>query len=548
MTRRFSAFLTEKRSVASSPVSAGLLRLHAASLFLRVITVSDYQIFIYIAIAIYLLLMLYIGLICAKRNSNAHEYYLGGRKMGPIVTAMSAEASDMSSWLLMGLPGLALFTGIAEPGWTAIGLALGTYLNWLIVARRLRVYSEKIHAITIPDFFARRFHDSSSLLVGISALIIVIFFIPYTAAGFASCGKLFSTLCGLDYVTGMLIGTVVIAGYTILGGFLAASMTDLVQSIIMTLALFIIVAFGIHMAGGWEAVKASASLEGYISLTHATNVVSHEVSEYGTLTIFSTLAWGLGYFGMPHILLRFMAIRDENEIAISRRIGSTWVVIAMGCAIFIGIIGYAMIQAGALAPYQTGSDAETIIIKMSSLLSSFGVIPAFMAGLVLAGILASTMSTASGQLLAAASSVSENLFKGVFHIQMTDRSTMLSARGTVLIISIVGTVIACDPESSIFQIVSFAWAGFGASFGPVMLFALFWRRCNRWGALSGMAAGGIMVFVWKYLVKPLGGVWGIYELLPAFLVACVVIVAVSLLTDKPDENMLKDFDAVNGTK
>ena len=516
--------------------------------FPRVSTVSDYQIFIYIAIAIYLLLMLYIGLICAKRNSNAHEYYLGGRKMGPIVTAMSAEASDMSSWLLMGLPGLALFTGIAEPGWTAIGLAIGTYLNWLIVARRLRVYSEKIHAITIPDFFARRFHDSSSLLVGISALIIVIFFILYTAAGFASCGKLFSTLCGLDYVTGMLIGTVVIAGYTILGGFLAASMTDLVQSIIMTLALFIIVAFGIHMAGGWDAVKTAASLEGYISLTHATNVVTHEISEYGTLTIFSTLAWGLGYFGMPHILLRFMAIRDENEIAISRRIGSTWVVIAMGCAIFIGVIGYAMIQAGALAPYQTGSDAETIIIKISGLLSSFGVVPAFMAGLVLAGILASTMSTASGQLLAAASSVSENLFKGVFHIQMTDRSTMLSARGTVLLISIIGTVIACDPESSIFQIVSFAWAGFGASFGPVMLFALFWRRCNRWGALSGMAAGGVMVFVWKYLVKPLGGVWGIYELLPAFLVACAVIVVVSLLTAKPDENMLKDFDAVNNAK
>ena len=251
---------------------------------------------------------------------------------------------------------------------------------------------------------------------------------------------------------------------------------------------------------------------------------------------------------MPHILLRFMAIRDENEIAISRRIGSTWVVIAMGCAIFIGVIGYAMIQAGALAPYQTGSDAETIIIKISGLLSSFGVVPAFMAGLVLAGILASTMSTASGQLLAAASSVSENLFKGVFHIQMTDRSTMLSARGTVLLISIIGTVIACDPESSIFQIVSFAWAGFGASFGPVMLFALFWRRCNRWGALSGMAAGGVMAFVWKYLVKPLGGVWGIYELLPAFLVACAVIVVVSLLTAKPDENMLKDFDAVNNAK
>lgn len=506
---------------------------------------NDHQIFVYIAIGIYLVLMLYIGLHCAKRNNNAQEYYLGGRKIGPIVTAMSAEASDMSSWLLMGLPGLALFTGIAEPAWTAIGLAFGTYMNWLIVARRLRVYSEKIHAITIPDFFARRFHDSSSLLVGISALVIVVFFIPYTAAGFASCGKLFSTLCGLDYVIGMLIGTVVIAGYTILGGFLAASMTDLVQSIIMTLALLIIIAFGIHVAGGWEAVKAATSFDGYISFTHSTNVITHAVSEYSTLAIFSTMAWGLGYFGMPHILLRFMAIRHEDEIPMSRRIGSTWVVIAMGSAVFIGVIGYAIIQAGALEAYQTGSDAETIIIKISGLLSSYGIIPAFTAGLVLAGILASTMSTASGQLLAAASSVSENIFKGVFHIQMTDRFTLISARGTVLLISIIGTAIACDPESSIFQIVSFAWAGFGASFGPVMLFALFWKRCNRWGALSGMVAGGIMVFVWKYLVKPLGGMWGIYELLPAFIVACAAIIIVSLMTEEPSKEILDEFDSVN---
>jgi sodium/proline symporter len=506
--------------------------------------VSDYQIFIYIAIGIYLCLMLYIGVICAKRNNNAHDYYLGGRKMGPIVTAMSAEASDMSSWLLMGLPGLALFSGIAEPAWTAIGLAVGTYLNWLIVARRLRVYSEKIHAITIPDFFARRFHDSSSLLIGISALVIVTFFIPYTAAGFASCGKLFSTLCGLDYVTGMLLGTVVIAGYTILGGFLAASMTDLVQSIIMTLALLIIAGFGIEAAGGWNAVAESASLSGYISLTQSTNIVTHEISDYSALTIASTLAWGLGYFGMPHILLRFMAIRHEDEITLSRRIGSTWVVIAMFCAIFIGVIGYAMTQANALSPYQTNAAAETIIIKISSLLSTYGVIPAFMAGLVLAGILASTMSTASGQLLAAASSVSENMFKGVLGVQMTDRSTMLAARATVLGISIVGTIIAWDPESSIFQIVSFAWAGFGAAFGPVVLFSLFWRRCNRWGALSGMLAGGIMVFVWKYLIKPLGGVWSIYELLPAFIVACVAIVLVSLMTDEPEQRTLDEFDAV----
>ena len=500
-------------------------------------------------IVIYLVGMLLVGFVYSKSNEDSSDFYLGGRTMGPLVTAMSAEASDMSSWLLMGMPGLAYLTGIASPGWTAIGLAVGTWLNWLIVARRLRRYSANLDAITVPQFLSLRFHDQRNLLNALGAVIIIVFFIPYTASGFAACGKLFNSLFGVDYMAAMVLSAVVIVGYTIMGGFRAVSTTDLIQSIVMSMALIAVLVYGVNVAGGWDVVLDNArSLPGYLTMAASHNAADNTATSYSLLDIASTLAWGLGYFGMPHILLRFMAIRDENEIAISRRIGSTWVVIAMGCAIFIGVIGYAMIQAGALAPYQTGADAETIIIKISGLLSSFGIVPAFMAGLVLAGILASTMSTASGQLLAAASSVSENLFKGVFHIQMTDRSTMLSARGTVLLISIVGTVIACDPESSIFQIVSFAWAGFGASFGPVMLFALFWRRCNRWGALSGMAAGGVMVFVWKYLVKPLGGVWGIYELLPAFLVACAVIVVVSLLTAKPDDDMLKDFDAVNSAK
>ena len=506
---------------------------------------GENQIFVYAAIAAYLLLMMYIGISCTKANNNASEYYLGDRKMGPIITAMSAEASDMSAWLLMGIPGLALFCGTAEASWTIIGLAVGTYLNWLIVAKRLRVYSEKIHAITIPDFFAHRFHDKSSLLMAISALVIVIFFIPYTAAGFASCGKLFSTLCGMDYMYGMLIGGAVIAGYTILGGFLAASMTDLVQSIIMSIALVVIVLFGIEMAGGWDAVKAAASFDGYISLTTTTDIASKKVVPYDFLTIASTLAWGLGYFGMPHILLRFMAIRDENEIALARRIGSTWVVIAMSCAMLIGIVGYAMIQAGAIEGYTSGSAAETIIIRISNLLSTYGVIPAFIAGVVLAGILASVMSTASGQLLAAASSVSENFIKGVLGVKMNDKTTVLWARVTVLAISVLGFILALDPNSSIFRIVSFAWAGFGAAFGPVMLFSLFWRRCNFQGALAGMIVGGGVVFIWKYLVRPMGGVWNMYELLPAFIAASIAIVVVSLMTEAPSKEIEDEFDSVN---
>ena len=507
---------------------------------------DNYQIFVYLAVAVYLVFMLVIGFVCARQNENAHDFYLGGRKLGPVVTAMSAEASDMSSWLLMGIPGLTFFCGIADTFWTSLGLAIGTYVNWLIVAQRLRRYSERIDAITIPDFFARRFHDKSNLLLGMSALVIIVFFIPYTASGFAACGKLFSSMFDIDYMTGMLLGTVVIVGYTVLGGFLAASMTDLIQSIIMTLALLIIIGFGIEVAGGWNAVESAAdSVNGYISLNSTTNILTGNVTEYGPLTIVSTLAWGLGYFGMPHILLRFMAIRHEDEIALSRRIATTWVVIAMGCAIFIGVIGYAMSKVGAVPNFESASAAEALIIQVSHLLSSYGVLPAILAGLVLAGILACTMSTADSQLLAAASSVSENLLKGVMGIQLSSKNTILVARLAVLIISAVGIFIARDPNSSIFQIVSFAWAGFGAAFGPVMLFSLFWKRCNKWGALAGMISGGVMVFVWKYLVRPMGGIWGIYELLPAFLVACAAILIVSLVTEAPSKEIEEEFDAAN---
>ena len=277
---------------------------------------------IFAIIVVYILGMVGIGVWFSKKNNDVNDFYLGGRKLGPLVTAMSAEASDMSSWLLMGLPGVAYLSGIADAGWTAIGLAVGTYFNWLIVAKRLRRYSAAAgNSITIPDFFSNRFRDKSHSLLGISALIIVIFFIPYTASGFAACGKLFSNLFGISYIPAMIVSAVVIVGYTALGGFLAASTTDFIQSIVMTLALIIVVGFGIQIGGGFDAVMENASnLPGYLSMTSLHDAASNTAQPYGFISIVSTFAWGLGYFGMPHILLRFMAIEDENKLNPSGKI------------------------------------------------------------------------------------------------------------------------------------------------------------------------------------------------------------------------------------
>lgn len=501
---------------------------------------------ILIVIILYLVMMVAIGLKFAKKNTNASDYYLGGRKLGPLVTAMSAEASDMSSWLLMGLPGVAYLTGLADAAWTAIGLAIGTYFNWLIVAKRLRKYSVKAgNAITIPDFFANRYHDKSKLLLTISAILIVIFFIPYTASGFAACGKLFSTLFDVPYIPAMLISAVIIVAYTALGGFHAASTTDLIQSIVMSMALVIVVFFGINQAGGINAVIDNGkSLAGYLSLVNIHDAASNTSRPYGIITIFSMLAWGLGYFGMPHVLLRFMAIEDDRKLKLSRRIATVWVIISMSVAVFIGIIGNAMSKAGIIDTFTTSGDAEKLLIKTASLLSETNILGIIFAGIILSGILACTMSTADSQLLAASSSISQNLLRDTFGIKMSDKTALKAARITVLAISVIAAFLARDPNSSVFNIVSFAWAGFGAAFGPVMLFSLFWKRTTRWGALCGMISGGIMVFVWKYLVKPLGGIWNIYELLPAFIVASIFIVIVSLLTKAPDESVIREFEEV----
>ena len=505
------------------------------------------QFLIVATIVVYLMAMVFVGVYFSRKGSgeNSGEFFLGGRKLGPIVTAMSAEASDMSSYLLMGLPGLAYLCGVAEVGWTAIGLAVGTYLNWLIVARRIRRYSATLGAITLPEFFSLRYRDEKNALSCIAALVILIFFIPYTASGFKAVGTLFNSLFGVDYHMAMIVGAVIIIAYTVMGGFMAVSTTDLIQSIFMSIALVVVVIFGIQQAGGLDTVMENArALPGYLHLTQGYDAASGTAASFGPFPIVSTLAWGLGYFGMPHILLRFMAIEDEEKLTTSRRIASVWVVLSMAIAVFIGIIGYSVSVAGKVPFLATSSDSETIIIQMANLMSRHGVALALMAGVILAGILAATMSTADSQLLAAASSVSQDLMQGFFHVKLSTKTSMLVARLTVIAIAIVAVFLAWDPNSSVFRVVAFAWAGFGAAFGPTVLFALFWKRSNKWGALAGMIAGGVMVFVWKYVIAPMGGVLAVYELLPAFIVASVAIVVVSLATAPPDAEVEKTFDAV----
>ena len=502
------------------------------------------QIFMLIAMAAYLFLMMGVGFKFSEKNETMGDFYLGGRKLGPFVTAMSAEASDMSSWLLMGLPGVAYLSGVADAGWTAIGLAVGTYLNWLIVAKRLRRYSEKNNSITIPQFFANRYGDKQRVLTLISAIWIIVFFVPYTASGFAACGKLFASLFGIEYHVAMIMSAVVIILYTTLGGFLAASTTDFIQSIVMSIALIVILIFGTVQAGGIGAVADNArSLAGYLSFFQMHDPATGTATAYSALTIASTMAWGLGYFGMPHILLRFMAIEDENKLALSRRVATIWVVISMAAAVIIGIVGLGMTVNGKV-PLLEGSQSETIIVEISQLLARYGAVPALIAGVVLSGILASTMSTSDSQLLAASSSVSNDILVGFFKMESDERKLLFISRVSLIVIAIIGIFLAWDSNSSVFQIVSFAWAGFGASFGPVMLLALFWKRSNKYGAICGMLVGGIMIFVWKFAIRPMGGILNIYELLPAFIIAIIVNVIVSLVTPAPEAAIVKEFEEV----
>lgn len=508
---------------------------------------------ILIAMISYMLVVIGIGLFFAKRAQvNSENYFLGGRSLGPWVAAMSAEASDMSGWLLMGLPGLAYWCGIADALWTAIGLGVGTYLNWLLVAKRLRRYSAVSgNAITVPDFLSNRYHEDKKVILGISAIFILIFFTVYTGSCFVTCGKLFSTLFSADYHLMMIIGALFVVIYTFIGGFLAESASDFMQGVVMIIALLTVLITGTVHAGGIGAVIENAGeIPGYFSLTSTASPVLDadgvqlavggvpqfgEASAYGFLTIVSTLSWGLGYFGVPQVLLRFMAIRKVEELKQSRRIATVWCIAALLSAVFIGLIGRSLFPAD--PGLATASGAENIFITLSQ-----GLLPALFAGIIMAGILAATISSSDSYLLIAASAVSKNLYEGILKKDASDKQVMSVSRIVLILIALLGMVIAWDENSVIFTIVSFAWAGFGATFGPIMLFSLFWKRTNRAGAIAGMVAGAGAVFIWKMVLKPMGGIFGIYELLPSFLISCGAIIIVSLCTEAPSRKIQEEFE------
>ncbi len=523
----------------------------------------------FLAMAGYMLIVIGIGLVYAKRaNKDSESYFIGGRSLGPWVAAMSAEASDMSGWLLMGLPGVAYWCGIADAAWTAIGLAIGTYVNWLVVAKRLRQYSTVSgNAITIPEFFSNRFHEKKKIIMTLSAVFILIFFTVYASSCFVTCGKLFSNLFGFSYHSMLIVGALFVVIYTFLGGFLAESVSDFMQAVVMIFALITVLVLGTINAGGIDAVLENArEISGYFSLTAMANPTTNadgvqqvvdgvaqfgEAKSYGLLTILSTASWGLGYFGIPQVLLRFMAIRKVDELKKSRRIATVWVVISLFAAVAIGVIGRAMFPVK--DELLTSGGAENIFVEMSQYL-----LPPLLAGIVMAGILAATISSSDSYLLIASSAFAKNIYEKSpkatkLYTKLTkknadDKAVMLVSRIALVLISVIGIAIAWDEDSVIFDIVSFAWSGFGATFGPIMLFSLFWKRTTYPSAIAGMVSGAGMVFFWKLVLKPLGGVFGIYELMPAFIVSSIVIVAVSLLTKEPSKEICDEFDKAKAYK
>ncbi len=513
------------------------------------ITNGDF--WVLLAMLIYFIVVLTIGFVYAKRsNSSTSEYFIGGRKVGPWLTALSAEASDMSGYLLMGLPGVAYFTGASDAGWTAVGLAIGTYLNWKLVAKRLRLYSLKAgNAITLPGFFSNRFHDSKNIVSTVAALIILVFFCVYLGSCFVTCGKLFNTLFGLDYATMMVLGAIIVFLYTLVGGYLSVVATDFVQGVLMFFALAVVLIGSVAWAGGVEnTVAFLQSIPGFLSgtqiavpvltdagaqMTQDSMPVFGDAAEYGILSVVSMLAWGLGYFGMPQVLVRFMGIRSADEVKRSRVIAVTWCVVSLFCAICIGLVGRAVVPVG----FGTQSAAENVFIVLSQLM-----LPSFFCGVVVSGILAASMSSSSSYLLIAGSSVAENIFRGVFKRNATDAQVMIVARITLIVVFLFGIFVAYDENSSIFYVVSYAWAGLGASFGPLTLCCLYWRRTTMQGAVAGMLTGTVTVLVWHNLIAPMGGVFGIYELLPAFILSLLAIVVVSKLTSEPPAAVLDEFD------
>ena len=497
----------------------------------------------------YLFVMHWIGFFFSKKQSNLGDYYLGGRKMNKWVVALSAQASDMSGWLLMGLPG-ALYLGGFSEAWIGIGLLIGTYLNWKIVAQRLRRYSQVCgDSITIPDFICNRFRDKTGASRIIAAVIILVFFTFYTASGFVGAAKLFSTIFPISYSTALWIGAAVVVSYTLLGGYMAVCWTDFIQGSLMFVAIVLVPAIVICDAGGFAATVDSLNEINPFLQSLFTNASTGKA--VGFIGLASCMAWGLGYFGMPHILVRFMSINNPAEVKGSRRIAMTWVAISLGAATVIGLVFHLFLKQRGLTLADVGNDPEKCFMVMINSIFSNGFAARVFAGVLLSAILAAIMSTADSQLLVSASSFTNDIYRRVKK-SASNRELVMISRLAVAAVALVAAFMSMNQESDFFKavmkMVSFAWGGFGAAFGPLILLALFWRRVNLAGAVSGMVVGTVTCFVWKFVLSGYAAdypIFGLYELAPGFVLSFAVTVVVSLLTARPSAEMLAEFDRVD---
>lgn len=486
------------------------------------------NLYILVSFTLYLAFMLFIGVMFYGGTKKLSDYILGGRRLNSWVTAMSAQASDMSGWLLLGLPGYAYLAGL-EASWIALGLMIGTYLNWRFVAGRLRSYTETAgDSITLPDYFENRFRDHSKVLRIVSALFIIIFFLIYTAAGFAAGAKLFSTVFDLSYIAALAIGACVIISYTFLGGFLAVSWTDFFQGLIMFVAILLVPMICVHASGGFRETFGSIDRLNPNLLNILTQSDGQNLS---LISIFSLLAWGLGYFGQPHILVRFMAIRHVTQIRKARCIAMIWVIFSLFCAVLLGLVANAYLD-----PPLEPDASETVFMVMVG-----ASVTPLLAGFFLAAILAAIMSTSDSQLLVTSSALTEDLYRILVRKKATEKELVWASRLAVIGTAVVAFLIAMDPKSSVLELVAYAWGGFGAAFGPLIILSLYWKRMTTKGAIGGIVTGGLTVLIWKHLS---GGIFDLYEIVPGFVFSFIVIIFISLWDKKPSQEIIDEFDKV----
>ena len=479
---------------------------------------------------LYIGIMMAIGVYYYRRTRNMSDYFLGNRKLGAWVTSLSAEASDMSGWMLMGVPGFAYLAGL-NAGWIAVGIAIGTWANWHFVAARLRKYTELAdNALTLPEFLQNRYHDTTNLLRIVPAIFILIFFVIYTASGFVSAGRLFETVFGIPYEYAIFIGAGSVIFYTLVGGFLAVARTDFIQGIMMFFAILVVPICGTMASGGFERTLAEIAS---VQASMLQPLTKPDGSTLGAIELISLLAWGIGYFGQPHILVRFMAIRTSGEIRRATHIAMTWVVLSLAAAVAVGMVGRVY-----LTEPLTGTASETVFLVMTNEL-----FPPIAAGLILSAVLAAIMSTASSQLLVAASAFAQDFYRTLIHRDAEQTELVWISRASVLVIASLAVFLGFNPNSFILDMVSYAWAGFGAAFGPAILMSLFWKRTTRNGVIAGIIVGGVTVLVWKQFA-----LFGLYEIVPGFLFSLFAIYGISLLGEPPAQDIQETFDAVGKSR